>query len=252
MKKILIGFGNFIFRWRDTVFTLIFLAALYLITYPQWGVGGYQGDLYTSLAGFVLMLLGQIIRSVTVGFGFVKRSGVKKRIHAEGIMQEGLFAHSRNPLYVGNYLIVTGALFTLNISWYYLIFLPFFYLVYISITLAEEEFLSGKFGQAYQEYKGSVNRYLFGNWSRFPASFANLGFSWKRFLKREYSTVALNFSALFLANLIKFNSRHALAYDSVPACVMGGAILILLLLLVAVKVLTKMGRMEWEEDAPLH
>jgi protein-S-isoprenylcysteine O-methyltransferase Ste14 len=167
-------------------------------------------------------------------------------------MKSGLFAHTRNPLYVGNFLIVTGGIVTLNLLPYYIIFLPLFYLIYYSITLAEEEYLKGKFGREYEEYLKSVNRYIPGNLSKIGDSFRDLEFTWKRFFKREYSSTVVIFFAILLADIVKFRYRHNLPFDSLPSLMMWGVIALLISGLIIVRILARTGRLEWSEEAPKH
>ena len=208
MQKILIVFGNFIFRWRDTIFTLIFLPPFYLVTLPQMTAGGLNADNNAFTAGMIVTGLGLFIRMLTIGFGFIMRSGVDKQIHASGIMRVGFFAHTRNPLYVGNYLIVTGVMISINLTFYYIFLLPLFYIIYYAITIAEEEYLKKKFGKEYETYLKEVNRYIPGNLSSFKDSFKDLEFSWKRYFKREYSSTALALMALSMIQVVKLHGQY--------------------------------------------
>jgi protein-S-isoprenylcysteine O-methyltransferase Ste14 len=252
MQNALIKFGNFIFRWRDTIFTLIFLPAFYLVTMPEMTAGGENTDSLTFFVGFTIALLGMTIRGITVASGFVKRSGVQKKIHAEGVVRAGFFAHTRNPLYVGNYLIVTGAILCLNLTLYYIVFLPMFYLIYYSITLAEENYLKSKFGKDYENYLKSVNRYLPGNFSRIKSSFSEIEFSFKRFLKREYGSTALLTSSLLMIYAVKFHFQYGLDYSSMTGIGIWCAVAFLILLYVIIRILTKLGKMELEAKGPVH
>jgi protein-S-isoprenylcysteine O-methyltransferase Ste14 len=71
----------------------------------------------------------------------------------------GLYLHSRNPMYVGFYLI-TFASMIINHS-IIIIFLGIFStIVYHLIILGEEKFLENRFGKEYAAYKAAVPRYL--------------------------------------------------------------------------------------------
>lgn len=71
----------------------------------------------------------------------------------------GLYSISRNPIYVGFNLISLAAMvYTANIF----VILLGIYGIYTHhlITLAEEKFLLGRFGQKYRDYLKRVRRYL--------------------------------------------------------------------------------------------
>ncbi|MCB1189864.1 MAG: isoprenylcysteine carboxylmethyltransferase family protein [Leptospiraceae bacterium] len=247
MRQFMIRVGNFFFRWRDTAFSLIFLPALYLVTFPEHAIGDFWVDILTSVAGFVLMLTGQIIRGITIGYAYIKRGGLNKQIYAQTLVHRGMFAHCRNPLYLGNLLIVTGGIITINIIWYDLIVLPLFYFIYLSITVAEEEFLRGKFGKEYDEYVKNVNRFLPSNLGKWKESIEGMDFTWKRFFKKEYSSLFIVFSVYFLSNLLKYHFRHGLKFNDPIALAQWGFIGTLFVILIVTQILARANKLEWGE-----
>lgn len=76
------------------------------------------------------------------------------------LVTTGLYAISRNPLYIGLYMAMFGIFFMLP-NWIYLVCLLFFILNYhFKITLLEEKYLLQQFGEEYQDYCARVRRYL--------------------------------------------------------------------------------------------
>jgi protein-S-isoprenylcysteine O-methyltransferase Ste14 len=72
---------------------------------------------------------------------------------------QGLYAISRNPMYVGfNLLTISSMIYSLNI----LIILMGIYsiIIYHFIILGEERFMENRFGSDYMEYKKKRRRYL--------------------------------------------------------------------------------------------
>ncbi len=59
--------------------------------------------------GLAVALAGQLLRAVTIGFAYVRRGGLRRRSTPTAWSQDGLFAHSRNPLYVGNFLACSAS-----------------------------------------------------------------------------------------------------------------------------------------------
>jgi len=248
INQILIPIGNFFFRWRDTAFTLIFAAAFYLVTFPELAFGSYGFDLTFTAIGFAVALLGQFIRAITIGYAYIKRGGLNKKIYADRLVIEGMFNHSRNPLYVGNILIVFGAIMVIHIFWFYLIVMPLFYLIYISITLAEEQFLKGKFGADYELYMKTVNRFVPHRFSQWSKSIEGMDFTWKRLLKKEHNTTFIVFGALLVYSAMKLHFRYAMGWDAPQITgiwVALGALVLFQLVIVSLK---KTGRLEWDPD----
>ncbi|WP_082305005.1 isoprenylcysteine carboxylmethyltransferase family protein [Persicobacter sp. CCB-QB2] len=71
----------------------------------------------------------------------------------------GPYRFSRNPIYLGLYLIIFAAALALNLWWAWAIAILNF-IVYHRIIQAEESFLAEKFGDPYRDYCQSVRRYL--------------------------------------------------------------------------------------------
>jgi hypothetical protein len=89
----------------------------------------------------------------------VPRAGRAGRVHADELVQEGLFAQCRNPLYVGNFLVLLGLFAILN-SWAgWVLGVPATLFTYLAIVAAEEKFLAGRFGAEYDDYCRRVPRF---------------------------------------------------------------------------------------------
>ena len=76
------------------------------------------------------------------------------------LITEGVFAYSRNPIYLGAILIFAGLGFLLNILWFLTVLLPIILVVRQALVLPEEEYLDGLFGEEYRAYKSGVRRWL--------------------------------------------------------------------------------------------
>ena len=247
----MLAVGNFFFRWRDTAFTLIFLAAFYLITIKEFGVGGLREDIITSIAGFVVAGMGQFARAITIGLAYIKRGGLNKKIYADDLVKRGMFAHCRNPLYLGNLLIVTGVIISINVTWYYYIALPLFYFIYMCITLAEENFLRGKFGEAYDQYCKEVpNRFIPGQLSKWKQSTEGMDFTWKRLIKKEHSAFAMLVFSLAIVAILKLHFRHDIAWNTPVMYALGGVILSMIIFNMIAARMKKTGKLEWDPNRP--
>jgi protein-S-isoprenylcysteine O-methyltransferase Ste14 len=72
---------------------------------------------------------------------------------------EGVFAHTRDPLYVGGGLAFTGLAIGLALDGVLLLLVPSFALLHYGVVLPEEQYLERKFGERYRRYRASVPRY---------------------------------------------------------------------------------------------
>jgi protein-S-isoprenylcysteine O-methyltransferase Ste14 len=182
----MIALGNFLFRYRNGVFPVVFLVLLWLSPPRPW-FDSPDADAWIDLFGFLVALAGQALRVLTIGYDYIRRGGKDHAVYAERLVQGGVFSHSRNPLYLGNILIVLGLAVIANSTYVFLVGLPFFLLAYAAIIAAEEDYLRRKFGAEYEDYCRRVNR-LWPRWAGFRKSVEDMEFSWRRVVKKEYNT----------------------------------------------------------------
>ncbi len=202
-SKILIRLGNFFFYYRDFLFPVIFLGLL-LFSKPIFPCGRYDLSVWLVIGGFFVAMAGQILRALTVGYDYIVRGGVNKKVYADRLVTGGVFSHSRNPLYLGNFIILVGLSLIVNAHLIYWIGIPLFFLIYASLIAAEENFLRQKFGSEYEDYCQRVNR-IWPNWKGFKTSIQNMNFSWKRLLNKEYGSFCM---WIIVAILMRMWSLH--------------------------------------------
>lgn len=185
-KGPLIAYGNFLFRFRNAVFPVVTMALLFLVP-PAPAPFGLADDWPIDLLGVAVVLAGQALRFAVIGYAYIKRGGLDRRVYADKLVIEGFFAHSRNPLYLGN-LVVLGGLFLIHNSiWVHAIGIPFFLLAYVAIVAAEEDYLHRKFGTEYERYCAQVPRWL-PRLAGLSDSLQNMRFNWRRVVVKEYGT----------------------------------------------------------------
>ncbi len=143
----MIALGNFFFKYRNWVF-ILFYAALFIPSPPifSFSNSGHNFFIWPIIIGLVITITGQMIRGLTIGLAYIIRGGRGGKPYAEGLVREGIFNHCRNPLYVGNILMLLGVGILSNSLFYLLVIIPIFLFIYQAIVLAEEKFLRGKFG----------------------------------------------------------------------------------------------------------
>jgi protein-S-isoprenylcysteine O-methyltransferase Ste14 len=108
--------------------------------------------LVAALVGLLIAATGQVVRATTIGLEYIVRGGRNHRVYADDLVTEGLFRHTRNPMYVGKFLMVLGTGFASN-RWRALLAITVAYsFMYQAVTIAEEAYLRNKFGLAFDEY----------------------------------------------------------------------------------------------------
>lgn len=76
------------------------------------------------------------------------------------LLQNGLFAHTRNPIYVGVVLLSPALGLIIGSIWLLLATIPIFFLIRHFLIIPEENYLKAKFGDAYNEYCATVRRWV--------------------------------------------------------------------------------------------
>ena len=183
---LLIRCGRFFFARRDFVFTAVFLVIL-LFSTPRPFLDDPAADAWMNTAGFLIALAGQALRALVIGLAYIRRGGKDRRIYAETLVQDGFFAHSRNPLYVGNMLVYLGLFVMLNSVAGWFLGVPFFLFAYLAITAAEEDYLAGRFGLVYEEYRRRVPRFV-PDPRGLGVTLRGMHFDWKRLIRKEYGS----------------------------------------------------------------
>lgn len=200
----MISIGNFFFRYRNFLFLFLYLA-LFIPSAPLFspGVFGPRYFLWPVFLGLFITVSGQLIRGATIGLAYIIRGGKEGKVYAEELVTGGIFNHCRNPLYVGNILMLCGVGVLSNSLLYVAVFIPFFLFVYQAIVLAEEKFLRNKFGQQYDRYTKAVNRWV-PSLHGISDTFKSMEFKWRRWILKEYNTQYIWLSGITLILLFKY------------------------------------------------
>lgn len=221
--------GEWLFRYRGVLPALLLIPGLWALSYFQF-LGGSPAlqDAWDWMC-LTISLSGLAVRVTTVGFvcnGTSGRNTSNQR--ASELNTTGWYSVCRNPLYLGNFLIMLGILmvpanltligFCAGVFWIY----------YERIIAAEEAFLFGKFGEKYADWARATPIFfprLYG-WKS-PAR----SLRWRMVLRREYSSVLLIGIAYFLLNLLEYAiAEHRLQFETEWAIVLGVSVTIYLTL----------------------
>ena len=120
-KNWLVKTGDFLFKYRNMLFPalLVTLFASYKTAHEYNGSQGSE-DIKDIIA-IMIVILGLTIRGAVIGFKYIKRGGLNKKVYAEKLVTDGFFGLCRNPLYVGNLTIYFGVLMIHGSPWVLLI-----------------------------------------------------------------------------------------------------------------------------------
>ena len=177
--------GEWLFRWRSylpLVLIALIIPALQEFSYP---FGSHSYDLIWEMFCFIISLLGLLIRCYTIGYTPKGTSGRNtKSQKADSLNTSGIYSITRNPLYLGNFFMILGVTMFLRVWWVPVIYALVFWLYYERIIMAEESFLTNKFGEVYKDYISYKPAFIpdFSQWQT-PV----LSFSLRNVLKREHS-----------------------------------------------------------------
>lgn len=182
--------GNWLFRWRSFLPLLLFFGAVPVVLFGQvhWQPmgGAFDRSWWWPLICLDMAMAGQVIRALCVGYTPRGTSGrnTKEGQVAESLNTVGMYSICRHPLYLGNLLMWLGIVMYIGHLWFALVFLLLFALYYERIMFAEEQFLRGKFGEAYLNWSAEVPAFwpAMGRWKE-----PEVPFSMRNVLKREYN-----------------------------------------------------------------
>jgi len=179
--------GSFLFRWRG--YLPLVLSPLLVVAVSQSGYfGAYLGDTAeTAWMAFAALVsfLGLAVRVITIGYTPAGTSGRNTREQrANELNTKGIYSVVRNPLYLGNYLMMLGVCLAAMAWWLPVIITLSFVLYYERIIFAEEAFLAAEFGEQYTAWTACTPLMVprLRRWER-----PNLSFSLRNVLRREYN-----------------------------------------------------------------
>lgn len=189
----MVSIGNFFFRYRNFLFPFFYL----MLFVPAGRFNPLITENYSILLylGLAVTVTGEAIRFLTIGLVYIVRGGKNRKIYAEGLVTDGIYAHCRNPMYVGNVLMLIGMGILSNSTLFMLVMVPFFLFIYQAIILAEENFLRGKFGDSFNDYCANTNRWTL-KLAGLGDTIRSFQFKTKTAIFKEYNTTYIWFSGI--------------------------------------------------------
>ena len=127
------------------LFAIIFL----VFAKPAWT---------TLIVGAIISIIGILIRAWSSGH-------IRKN---QNLAVSGPYSYTRNPLYLGSFLLGVGFTVASGVWWLALIFVALFLGIYLPVMRVEAEDLTAMFGADFEEYKENVPLFFprFAAWKK--------------------------------------------------------------------------------------
>jgi protein-S-isoprenylcysteine O-methyltransferase Ste14 len=143
---------------------LLFLAALLLgfvldrllrLPFPVPGIGPVH-----RIVGGALILIGLALAAA--GIRNFSRAGTPVRTitPTRALVTTGIHGWTRNPIYLGMFLLYGGIGVAVQNPWILILTLPLAITIRFGVVAREEAYLERRFGDAYRDYKARVRRWL--------------------------------------------------------------------------------------------
>jgi len=145
---------------------------------------------YLDIAGIVCFIIGEVFRIWANGY---TQSRLTRSIflQAEVLVTSGPYSYTRNPIYLGNFLIGLGVCLISGVSWLPFFYVLFFAFIYHQIIAIEENFLSERFPEHFIEFKKNVPRFL-PQLKPYKTKHPQPQFTFELFSSKEYQTILVN------------------------------------------------------------
>ncbi|QRY65568.1 phospholipid methyltransferase (plasmid) [Ensifer sp. PDNC004] len=218
----MIAIGNFLFRFRNQLFPAIIVVLFLLMPPPALVLDNPLLTLAKDAVAILVILAGLALRATVVGYKYIQRGGLKKKVYAKDLVTEGMFGVCRNPLYVGNMLLYSGVFLLHGNPLLIVVGIGLFAFMYQCIVYAEEAFLLRTFGDAYRAYCRDVPRWML-RLSNFSQSTEGMTFNIRRVVGKDYSTVSAAMIAVLATEMYKFATYESSSQNAGVLAVLGGA-----------------------------
>jgi protein-S-isoprenylcysteine O-methyltransferase Ste14 len=133
---------------------IILIAVLYFL-FPSFNLINYP----YNLSGFAFVIIG-IWLIIAAWKQFKKNNTPEKFEKAKKLVKDGLYAYSRNPMYVGKILFLTGLALLSGNAWCFASPILIFIIMDRYFIPYEEKKTAEDLGEDYLEYKRKVRRWI--------------------------------------------------------------------------------------------
>jgi len=111
------------------------------------------------IAGFVI-LMGLTVAAAGIGNFSRAKTPVPTNQPTRALVTTGIHRWTRNPIYLGMFLVYGGIGIGARSPWTLILILPLAITIRYGVVAREERYLETKFGETYRAYRASVRRWL--------------------------------------------------------------------------------------------
>ncbi|UVC16149.1 methyltransferase family protein [Mesorhizobium onobrychidis] len=119
-----------------------------------------RNDLVTWIIGGALIVIGFALFAAGIRNFMRAETPVPTNEPTRVLVTTGIHGWTRNPIYLGMFLIYGGIGVAAQNIWILVLTLPLAILIRYGVVAREEAYLERRFGDAYRDYKQSVRRWL--------------------------------------------------------------------------------------------
>jgi protein-S-isoprenylcysteine O-methyltransferase Ste14 len=123
-----------------------------------WLTGPLAGMLFVT--GIALALAAVAMGIATVRALHRAKTTVRVDLPAKHLVQNGPFSISRNPIYLGNTLVMIGVGLAAGMAWFIILAIVASFLTQKLAIEREERHLDLRFGKKYRDYRKRVRRWI--------------------------------------------------------------------------------------------
>ncbi|MEO9863610.1 MAG: isoprenylcysteine carboxylmethyltransferase family protein [Yoonia sp.] len=128
---------------------------------PQFGFAAERNVAWRGLVGWALVALGLCLMILAVMQMARHRTTVIPHLQPSALVKTGIFGISRNPIYLGDALVLAGFVLIWDTSILFLLLVPaFMFLITRRFIMVEESRLNQAFGEEFATYCRSTRRWL--------------------------------------------------------------------------------------------
>lgn len=125
----------------------------------RFAPGGLDDLMQYAIGGGLILIA---CATMAAGVAQFRRAGtnVPPTRPTTALVTTGLYALSRNPLYISLSLLMAGIAVAADRIWILILLAPVLLVMRYGVIAREERYLERKFGEAYRAYKARVRRWL--------------------------------------------------------------------------------------------
>lgn len=138
------------------LFLIIPVGLIFLLRLP-WSILSFYP--YNLIIGVILIVSGIIVTYMGIQGLRLRYSRDSYAKNNEGLVTTGIYAYTRNPMYLGATILILGIFILLSYTFILISTILFLILFYLTAK-SEEKQLEEKYGKSYRKYKSKVPLFI--------------------------------------------------------------------------------------------